>query len=803
MPLLRRNPPHVVPAPLRPPLDGSGARALIAAAANLADPDGPAAKRQAAYARKRQEAWQERTWEYLEEIPEVGRYGRYMGNAFSRLELFVGIRPKAGADPVPLEDEGDTELGYTKAEASVCAEVLGTLTSPEGGQAEIKRRLGFQFAIPGECYLVGRPLREDAEEQRWDVYSVAELNIKLEERQQNSAGEMVPTVYLNEPGKTTGGEQLPADTYVARLWRPHEAYSQWATSALRSSGGILSELLILTKAIESGALSRVAGSGYLFLPNSMRNGPPREAQSEANGQALGSDDTVTDMIEVSSAAIGDPQSAAARVPLVIWVNDDVWANISTDKWLKPDREIDPIAAAQRGELITRFANAIDIPSQILTGTEDVNHWGMWQIPEDAFKTGVEPTAILADEALTEQFLVPSLEALGMPRPERFVVWHDATKLVSRPDKVTNAGEAHKAIVISDERYRRDLGYGDDDAPEPDEVARRVAIEAARAGRTPGPVPPAGAENVDKGPPVQEVQEAIVAAVRDTTLDGLTDDLAAMDYGLLLFTQQVADAAMHRALERANSRLRTLAARDQTARDIIARNPGLSLDTARTLGPGLVAQLAGDEDLVGAAAFASLESRYRTRLERVSDEAILLAQKDGDLSDAEADELRRQYADERDPSWSILLAALLAAGARLLFRPEPEGPPGEVDGALVSAGVVRDALARAGGGGDRAVSMLTGNLVERTYRQAGIVFTGYEWRYGDASLRVRPFKPHQALNGTRFSDVSDGRLGASAGGAAGFGFPGVSHYWPGDHRGCLCLIARVAQPEAPQKVARAL
>ncbi len=799
MPLLRRAP-RVAVVPPRA-LDQTGAHALVAAASNLADPESSASRRQADYARKRQEAWQERTWQYLEEIPEVGRYGRYMGNAFSRLELFVGIRPKAGADPVPLEPEGDTELGYTAGEAATCAEALAGLNSPEGGQAEIKRRLGFQFAIPGECYLVGRPLREGAEEQRWDVYSVAELTIKLEERRLNSAGEMVPTVYLNEPGRTTGGEQLPPDTYVARLWRPHEAYSQWATSALRSSGGILSELLILTKAIESGALSRVAGSGYLFLPNSMRNGPPREAQSEANGQALGSDDTVTDMIEVSSAAIGDPQSAAARVPLVIWVNDDVWANISTDKWLKPDREIDPIAAAQRGELIARFANAIDVPSQILTGTEDVNHWGMWQIPEDAFKTGVEPTAILADEALTEQYLLPTLEAVNLPRPERFVVWHDPTMLVSRPDKVVNANEAHKAIVISDDRYRRDLGYGDDDAPEPDEVARRVAIDAARAGHAPVAVPaPTGPGNVDKSPPA--VQEAIVAAVRDTTLDSLTDDLAAMDYGLLLFTQQVADAAMHRALERANSRLRTLAARDQTAREIIDRNPGLSLDTARTLGPGLVAQLAGEEDLVGAAAFAGLESRYRTRLERVSDEAILLAQKDGDLSDADADELRRQFADERDPSWSILLAALIAAGSALLFRPEPEGPPGEVDGALVSAGVVRDALARAGGGGDRAVSMLTGNLVERTYRQAGIVFTGYEWRYGDASLRVRPFKPHQALNGTRFSDVVDDRLGAGAR-SQGFGFPGVSHYWPGDHKGCLCIVTRIAEREAPQNIARAL
>ncbi len=139
---------------------------------------------------------------------------------------------------------------------------------------------------------------------------------------------------------------------------------------------------------------------------------------------------------------------------------------------------------------------------------------------------------------------------------------------------------------------------------------------------------------------------------------------------------------------------------------------------------------------------------------------------------------------------MLLAALVAASTRLLFRPEPEGPPGEVDGALVSAGVVRDALARAGGGGEQASSMLTGHLTDKTLHAAKLATKGWVWRYGDASLRVHTFEPHQRLNGKTFVALDSERL------ANPHRFPHSSHYAPGDHRGCLCLMARTIVKAAP-------
>src|SRR3990167_11007456 len=71
---------------------------------------------------KRVEGWQTRAWDLYDEIGEVRFAARYMGDAQARLDLFAGIRPNAQDEPLPLDPDGNDELGYTAGAAPAAQE---------------------------------------------------------------------------------------------------------------------------------------------------------------------------------------------------------------------------------------------------------------------------------------------------------------------------------------------------------------------------------------------------------------------------------------------------------------------------------------------------------------------------------------------------------------------------------------------------------------------------------------------------------------------------------------------------------
>lgn len=739
-------------------------------------------KRQEAYFKKRED-WQCRVWEIHDELAIVREAARFHGDAFARIRQFAGVQPDPQAEPIALEEAGDATLGefsYTAAEAQAVSDALERLSNPLGGRAQIMRAAGIQMFMPGEFWLVGRPDPTDLAplQQRWDVYSVDELIIDTNQKRTNSEGKEVPTYRLKIGGSTTATITLHADTYVWRIWRPHPRYSEWADSPMKAALPICERLLLLEKSINSGLMSRAKGPGVWIWPRSALRGPTGNEPTQ-DGQAANLP-VVNDLITGLGTALNDPASAYAQVPIVIGVDDDVWKDQDwKNKLITWDRELDRVAADQRTEARTEFAIGIDLPPEQLLGLGDINHWGAWKVSEETFQSNIEPSVMIVNAGFTVGFLWPILRIEGIERPERFVIWHDAGELVSDPEKKINAFKAHADYLISNEATRREVGYSEDDAPTPEEIAARVAIDAARSGRVAPPIAPESAP--DTGPPG-------VTASAMTGLENLPALLGTMDSNLLRDVQAEADAAMRRALERANARLRSLAQRDRVAKAAIETVPAESLLVAQTLGPHLVAQITGadedgngGEDLFGGA-FLALGAWYDRRVGRVTAQTIRLARQRGSLSIAEADQLEAELAEERGASWSVLLAGLTATAAALLGRPEPPRGP-EADGRFVPIGLPRTALSRAGGGGEKAVSLLTGDTITKLWSQAGIAFDGWIWQYGDPSTRHQPFEPHEALDGVEFDDPDSDDLGATT------DWPGVSHYWPGDHELCQCSVMR--------------
>jgi hypothetical protein len=1105
-------------------------------------------KRAAAWFKSRED-WQRRVWELYDDIGEVRQAARSMGEVFARVPWYAGVRPDPRGDVLPLllddddeyrkqQEDLPEEYRYTVDEAQAAVDALAALSSPVGGASEIRRLIGVSLFVPGECFLVGEtiPGATPAEdEQRWDVRSTEELEIDFGTQRQAEDGTSVPTYRLNDGLKK---RVLPIDTVVIRIWRPHPRVQSWADSPMRAALGICEELLLLTKAIQSAAVSRAAGPGVWVLPNSARMGPSSTNNGDGDGNETRTDNVVGDIIEAMSEAIRDPGSASAQVPLIMFVNDDVYEKFSGTGPIQWSREVDRIAAEQRQELLGRFANAIDWPAELLLGKAGLNHWcvdettevltadgwrtqdrlavgdvvltlnmdsglsewqpvediyraavtdepmvemvgrnhsslttpnhrwptraldgsthrivetadlrrtsrivtgtpsgdqptdpkyaddlvelvawywtegsaysagglciaqshgrnpryvariraaltrlygpavvtlagsdgpawreriqsnetsyggpvtvfylnaaaaapvhaaapgkrvslgfiraltpaqlvlftatsemgdgqhhragrsdiwqadpamldayelalilqgrmvvrgdegrrvGVWKqttvqpvnaaraptvngarvhdvtytgtiwcpvtengtwlsrrdgkiaysgntafmLRDEAFQSNAEPAIMLAVDAVTNWYLYSVLRAQGVDRPERFCIWYEPSGVVSDPDEGDKALKAGEQLLISWDRMRRDLGYSDDDKPSDEELRQRIAIQAfMRAPTTVGAIPgmllPGGVPSDGQGPPPTPIdigqtggppESAVLDAesfALPTGLEGLAETLAALDVSLMTQAHQRADVAMRRALERANARLRTLAQADRPTFDLVRRIETSSLMVAPALGSAVIDRLTGatedeeGEDLL-AGSFAAYMAWYDERLGRADQEMLAMLGRQG-LVGAQAQQAERNLETARTESNAVMLAGLTTLARALLRDPTRRQVAGEDDGLLVPPGTVRSSLIRAGGGGTRATSFVTGDLVRGLWREAGIDFARYVWRYGDPSMRRSSFEPHYRLNGIAFASPDDDRLGNRS------GWPGVSHFWPGDHAGCLCLVELTA------------
>ena len=133
-------------------------------------------------------------------------------------------------------------------------------------------------------------------------------------------------------------------------------------------------------------------------------------------------------------------------------------------------------------------------------------------------------------------------------------------------------------------------------------------------------------------------------------------------------------------------------------------------------------------------------------------------------------------------------AQAVASAAVSGRPKPQGEmPAR---AIVPFSDVRQALDNAGGGianrvGSEANSLIANGVHTNEALLAGGIGTfAFEWVYG--STPRNSFPPHIRLDGVRFERWDDESLSQEG---SGFEWVGGTHFFPGDHRGCLCTYKR--------------
>lgn len=296
--------------------------------------------------------------------------------------------------------------------------------------------------------------------------------------------------------------------------------------------------------------------------------------------------------------------------------------------------------------------------------------------------------------------------------------------------------------------------------------------------------------------------SLTAAAPAPSLEGL----ARIDQTLLDRLTETCQAGLDRALERAGAKIRTTARKD---RGITARIEGVdNLTVAGLLGPALVERLQlTDDELIPADVFDRTLSRAR-RLFRQTQEAA----KD-ETERILGQDVPRDPAEEEtwvDRAVDFLRNALISLALARLFTPDTTPDPaqtGEVADTPVPAETLVAALTYAGGGTPSTVPGAPRGLAVGEHTRTVVEGAGYRivseiWYYGDPSTRQTNFPPHQALDGQAVRTWTQPGLEVGASYTTrlrngetrehSLGWLNVSHYFPGDHKGCRCTTYPIVE-----------
>lgn len=772
-------------------------RSLVAAASRVhIDRRGEARRLQAT-----RQDWQPRVWGYFDTIGEVKYSTNFLGNAMSKLKLFVGEKPDDPTQPLEPTDN-----------ATVMAP-LDRLQDANGSHAEIMRPAAVHFTVPGECYLIGLDAETTGAEEEWSIRSIDEVIVK---------GEKVSLKDGPEPG--SGRQLSEARDFILRLWQPHPRFTQLADSPLRGVMNQCEELLMIERAVRAAATSRAAGAGILTVPDELSHleRDPTTAQGEGDN-----DPFMEELIEALITPIGDEGHANAVVPMVVRGKGEQLKEL---RHVTLDRPLDQYLEARTDRALKRLAQGLNVPIEVVLGLAGVNHWTAWQIEEATYKAHIEPLALVICASLTTGYLRPTLKAMGVPNPERYRIGFDPTELVVRPNRADDTKWAHGAVVISDETARKELGFGEDDKPDDDEAAtRRAANQRAQAGEETGPPSQAsvvtpealaatveltaeeqGSGYIEGGKPARPP----VTAAAEPQKRSLGERLLAIDRQLTARLEAACDAAMRRVMEKVGAKLRSKIGKDSALTASVKRVG--QTEVAATLGPSLVASLGLDDSDLVAGGFDALASQWDRWVSDAQKMALALVP---GISEAERTVIQQRFDTHRVEAWGWLRDTLEQLAVTRLYDPEPSVPEvGEFDATvLVPFGVIREAVARAGGAtGQNAHARTASTQIETSVRlepelvSVGLaggwemravlaehdnVIEGYEWVYGDYP-RTSPFEPHEALDGQRFANFDDAVLVNAE------PWPPTEFYLPGDHDGCRCdfmpiFAERQALHEAPE------
>jgi hypothetical protein len=412
--------------------------------------------------------WQLEAWAYRRSLGELRYATSYLGNSASRMRLMPAVYMEGQSEPTELTINNAADLGIPEDLVLAAGEALNRLAS--GGPLAISailRKMTENFEVAGECYLIGR-VDEDTGVEKWDIRSVTEVDVQ-------GSKVVVKETPTSRIGEGAEALDLGTSTFI-RMWWPDPQFAGLADSPVRAVLDICEELLLIGRDVRATARNRVSNNGILFMPEELSIIPVNAPGAEQDPRM---DPFLAEFMASITTAIQNEGSAGAVAPMLVRGPAEAGVGI---RHILLNRPANAFNIQQRQELISRMATGIDLPSEVLTGKVDLNHWTAWQVDDDTFRHHIEPIVVVECDALTQGFMWPQLDALNLASKwdpavvRRIICWYDPTSLVTHPDRSKDAFEAWDRMAISDEALRKYLGFPNGDAPASQELLLRMATK---------------------------------------------------------------------------------------------------------------------------------------------------------------------------------------------------------------------------------------------------------------------------------------------------------------------------------------
>jgi hypothetical protein len=419
--------------------------------------------------------WHHRAFTYRDLLGEINYASKFYGRALRNVEFYAAEQDEQG-DWVPTQNQ-DVIDAFERVQVASWVEQYGTLMFLTGE--------GLLFAT--------HPEGDDLE--TWEFVSKDELRVLDSGRYQRIGAPGMLAEELRDAPEDAS-ELMPEETVVYRLWTPHPRYSMIADSPMRSVLDICEEMVLLTQSIRARSLNRMAGNGWLLIPDQASFAEP-EAIGEEDAEQ---DPFIRDLTEAMTAPTQDPGTSGSVVPLVTRMDGE---------WIEKVRHIifqqegqAPYPESQvRADSLKRLAIGLDMPPEILLGLADSNHWTAWQIDEQVWEAHILPITIRLCTDLSQKYLWPTLQG-SVANPRAYQVAYDEAALVKRPDRSNDAKDLHDRGAINDRALREANAFDEDDMPTMQEpnTNPKVIIALARAALGGGPQEATGSPDETQAPP---------------------------------------------------------------------------------------------------------------------------------------------------------------------------------------------------------------------------------------------------------------------------------------------------------------
>lgn len=394
-------------------------------------------------------SWQKTAWYYYDAVGELRSAFNWLANAVSRATLYAAeLDEETGKISGPTNDP--------RAQAAADATLGGADERPQ-----LQSTMALHWQVAGETFVLVVPQGRSAPD-RWIVLS------------RNGLRERGGSWSFKDPLTGVWTKLRNGTDKIIRIWSPHPDDPTHADSAMRPGNPICQEIEKSSQNIVARLDSRLAGNGVMFLPQEL-DFPTAEGEP-ANAQSF-----MKLLMEAGEAAISNPGTAAAHVPIMAQVPAEFIAALASGH-VDLSTAMDSAVPELREAAITRLGRTLDMPREIALGQiAEANHWSAWQVEETTYKIHVEPFLLKLGMALTAEFFRPALSAMGEENPDRFVLAWDITEVVSRPNDSEDTNWLWDNGLISADYTRSKYGVPDDAVPSDDEyrawLAQKMALSS--------------------------------------------------------------------------------------------------------------------------------------------------------------------------------------------------------------------------------------------------------------------------------------------------------------------------------------